>query len=128
VRHDNEILTYAFFVLPHVSICILGDKQMFQPRYKRHVTKLLMCYLDHHCQTIVVFNLYESTLTTYCTLLLTRGLLLEKQTVIVIDIDFFVIYTETQEQLLGLVHVLWHLVILRKYITDQVQNLLVAVV
>jgi hypothetical protein len=87
-----------------------------------------MCYLDHHCQTIVVFNLYESTLTTYCTLLLTRGLLLEKQTVIVIDIDFFVIYTETQEQLLGLVHVLWHLVILRKYITDQVQNLLVAVV
>jgi hypothetical protein len=62
---------------------------MFQPRYKRHATKLLMCYLDHHGQTIVVFNLYESTLTTYCTLLLTRGLLLEKHTVIVIDIDFF---------------------------------------
>jgi hypothetical protein len=52
-----------------------------------------------------VFNLYESMLTTYCTLLLTRGLLLEKHTIIVTDIDFFVIHTETREQLLGLIHV-----------------------
>jgi hypothetical protein len=114
-------------VPPHVSGCILGDEQTFQPRYKRHVTKLLTCNLRRHGQTIVVFNLNESTLTTYSTLLLTRGLLLEKHTVIVTDIDFFVVYTEPREQLFGLIHVLWHLVILRKYITDQVQKLLVAV-
>jgi hypothetical protein len=101
---------------------------MFQPRYKRHVTKLLTCYLGRHGQTIVVFNLYESTLTTYNTLLLACGLLLEKHTVIVTYIDFFVVHTDTREQLLGLVHVLWHLVILQKYIIDQVQKLLVAVV
>jgi hypothetical protein len=71
---------------------------MFQPRYKRHVTKLLTCYLGRNGQTIVVFNLYESTLNTYCTLI--RGLHLEKHTFIVIDIDLFVVYTETQEQLL----------------------------
>jgi hypothetical protein len=97
---------------PHVSGCILGDKQTFQSRYKRHVTRLLTCYLDHNGQTIVVFNLYESTLTTYCTLLLTRGLLSKRHTVIVTNIDFFVVHTETQEQLVGLVHVVWHLVIL----------------
>jgi hypothetical protein len=68
--------------------------------------KLLTCYLGRHDQTIVVFNLYESTLTTYCTLLLTRGLVLEKHTVIVTDIDFFVVHNQTREQLLGLVHVL----------------------
>jgi hypothetical protein len=106
VRHDIGILTYTFFMPPHVSSCILGDKQTFQLRYKRHVTKLLTCYLGRNGQTIVVFNLYESTLTTYCTLLLTRCLLPEKLTVIVIDIDFFVVHTETREQLLGLVHVL----------------------
>jgi hypothetical protein len=82
--------------------------------YKRHVTKLLTCNLRRHGQTIVVFNLNESTLTTYSTLLLTRSLLLEKHTVIVIDIDFFVVHTEPREQLFGLIHVLWHLVILRK--------------
>jgi hypothetical protein len=113
-------------VPPHVSSCILGDKLMFQPRYKRHVTKLLTCYLGRNGQTIIVFNLYESTLNTYYTLI--RGLHLEKHTFIVIDIDLFVVYTETREQLLGLVHVLCHLVILRKYITDQVQKQLVAVV
>jgi hypothetical protein len=128
VRHDIWILAYPFFVPPHVSSCILGDEQTFQPSYKRHVTNLLTCYLGFHGQTIVVFNLYESTLTTYFTLLLTHGLLLEKHIVVVIDIDFFVVHTETRLQLLGLIHVLWHLVILRKYITDQVQKLLVAVV
>jgi hypothetical protein len=45
-----------------------------------------------------------------------------------LDIDFFVVHTEPREQLFGLIHVLWHLVILWKYITDQVQKLLVAVV
>jgi hypothetical protein len=89
---------------------------------------LLTCYLGRHGQTIVIFNLYESMLTTYCTLILTRGLLPEKHTVIVTDIDFFVVHTETREQLLGLVDVLWHLVILWKYITDQVQKLIIAVV
>jgi hypothetical protein len=112
VRHDIGILMYAFFVPSHVSGCILGDKQMFQSRYKRRVTKLLTCYLGHHGQTIIIFNLYESRLTTYYTLLLIRGLLLENHTVIVIDIEFFVVHTETREQLLGLVHVLGHLVIL----------------
>jgi hypothetical protein len=89
-----------------VSGCILGDEQTFKPRYKRHVTKLLTCYLGRHGQTFVVFNLYESTPTTYCILLLTRSLLLEKHTIIVTDIDFFVVHTETREQLLRLVHVL----------------------
>jgi hypothetical protein len=111
-----------------VSGCILGDKQTFQPRYKRHITKLLTCNLRRHGQTIVIFNLYESTLTTYNTLLLTRGLLLEKHTFIVTNIDFFVVHTEPREQLFGLIHVLWHLVILWKFITNQVQKLLVAVV
>jgi hypothetical protein len=82
--------------------------------------KLLPCYLGRHGQTIVIFNLYESTLTTYYTILPTHGFLSEKHTIIVTDINFFVFHTETREQLLGLVHVLWHLVILWKYITDQV--------
>jgi hypothetical protein len=111
-----------------VSGCILGDKQPFRPTYKRHVMKLLMRYLGRLGQTIIVFNHYESRLTTYCTLLLIRSLLLEKHTIIVMNIDFFVVHTETREQLLGLVHVLWHLVILRKYIINQVEKLLVAVV
>jgi hypothetical protein len=37
-------------------------------------------------------------------------------------------HTETREQLLGLIHILWNLVILRKYITDQVHKLLIVVV
>jgi hypothetical protein len=118
VRHDIGILTYALFVPSHVYGCILGDKQTFQLRYKRHVTKLLTCYLGRHGQTIIVFNLYESRLTTYYTLILIHGLLLEKHTII-IDIDFFIVHTDTREQLFGLVHVLWHLVILWKYIIDQ---------
>jgi hypothetical protein len=60
---------------------------MFQPRYKSHVMKLLTCYLRCNGQTIAIFNLYESTLTTYCTLL-TCGLLSEKYRVIVTDINF----------------------------------------
>jgi hypothetical protein len=49
---------------------------MFQLRYKRHVTKLLACYLCHYGHTIIVYNLHESLLATYCTLLI-RGLFLE---------------------------------------------------
>jgi hypothetical protein len=119
---------YTFFVSFHGSNCILRDKQTFQPRYTRYVTKLLMFYLSHYGHTIIVLNLYESRLTTYCTLLLIDGLLPEKYTVIVTDIKFFVLHTETREQLLGLIHVLRLLVILRKYINDKVQKLLVVFV
>jgi hypothetical protein len=83
-----------------VSGCILEDEQTFQPRYKRHVTKLLTWNLRRHGQTIVVFNLNESTLTTYNTLLLTRGLLPEKHTVIVTYIDFFIVHTEPESNFL----------------------------
>jgi hypothetical protein len=51
--------------------------------YKRHVTKLLMCYLDHYGHTIIVDNLYESRLTTYYALLLIHDLFLEKCIVII---------------------------------------------
>jgi hypothetical protein len=68
--------------------------------------KLLMCYLGRHGHTIIVFNLYESRLTAYCTLLLIRSILPEKDTIIITYIDFLVVHTETREQLLGRVHVL----------------------
>lgn len=42
--------------------------------------------------------------------------------------QFCVVYTETWEQFLGLVHDLGHLVILQKYIINQVHKLLVTVV
>jgi hypothetical protein len=56
--------------------------------YKRHVTKLLTCYLDHYGHTIIIDNLYESRLTTYYALLLIHGLFLEKCIVIVTNIIF----------------------------------------
>jgi hypothetical protein len=40
--------------------------------------KLLMCYLYCHGHTMIVYILYESCLTTYCTLLIIHGLLPEK--------------------------------------------------
>jgi hypothetical protein len=85
---------------------------------------LSMLSWSHH----IVYNLYESRLATYCTLLLICGLLLEEHIVIIIDINFSVVHTKTREQFLGLIHVFRQLVIHHKYITDQVHKLLATVV
>lgn len=58
------------------------------PRDKRHVTKLLTCYLCYHGHNIIVYNLYKSCLTTFCTFLLICGLFLEKHTIIITNINF----------------------------------------
>jgi hypothetical protein len=96
---------YTFFVSSHASGCVLQDKQTFQPRYKRHVTKLLMCYLSHHGQTIIVYNLYKSRLTTYCTLLLIHGLFLEKSCSYCHRHQLFCSAYRDMRQFLGLLHV-----------------------
>jgi hypothetical protein len=62
-----------------------------------HLIRARVCPLN---PGVIVFNLKESRFPTYCTLLLIRVLLHERHIVIVTDIDFFIVHTETREQLL----------------------------
>jgi hypothetical protein len=50
--------------------------------------KILTCYLDRYSHTIIVYNLYKSCLTTYCTLRLIYILFPKKHTIYVTDINF----------------------------------------
>jgi hypothetical protein len=62
--------------------------------------KLLVCNFRHHLFTVSIYDLNESRLFTFQALLFIYMFLLEKHAIILANINFLIIHTETRKQFL----------------------------
>ena len=108
--------------------CFLRKVQPFNPRRDWHVPELFHCDSCSHLCPRIIFYLHISRLFIVHTMSVVSVLLSEHHAIILAYINLLIVHPKSDQHLLGVVHVLGHLMGLRKGIIHKLDEIIVAVV
>ena len=105
-----RVLTFTFFMPSHMSGCIFRKVQPFKPRRDWHVPELFHRDSCSNLQPLIIFYHNIATLITVYTMRHVGVLLLEQHAIIFANINLLIFHPKSCHHLLGLIHVLRHLI------------------